>query len=262
MPVAGTVPHKVVVASWNLHEGVPASSDAGPCSLRTLDEVACLLTDRRVDIAAFQEVGFDGTGTSELLEHVRNVTALRHVTAFPLHASSFFPGRLGGVALASRFPWHDHSRFVLPNPDLTTHLEEKEIRSHDKGLVSATCSPWGIELGVTSLHSFPFHLFRREAQEADFKEIWDSLTDELRRQLDRHPVLVCGDFNTGDRRLVLDGEDMPLTSAIEGRATYKEESVDDILYSPSIELLRTEILANFSDHSMCLSEFRLNVDSR
>lgn len=260
-PPVETEGDRLRVASWNLHEGVPACADAGRGeadhhSWEVAAEVGGLLVDRRVDIAAFQEVGFDLGGTSEILEHVRSTTELRHIVAYPLHESSFFPDRLSGVAVASRFPLCGERRYLLPNPELRTHLNGKEIRSHDKGLVSVTFSPWDVDVEVTSLHSFPFYLFGREPGETEFKEIWDELSDELRRHLNSGPLLVCGDFNTPERGLLLSEDRLPLTSSIDGRTTYKDRSADDILFGPGIALTDTEIVENFSDHRVCLAEFR------
>ncbi|MEU9287712.1 endonuclease/exonuclease/phosphatase family protein [Streptomyces sp. NPDC048275] len=257
------------VASWNLHEGIPVSGGilvpggADHRSREVAAEIGGLLADRRVDVAAFQEVGFDAEGTSEVLEHIRNTTRLRHIVTYPLHESSFFPDRLSGVAVASRFPLRDPRRHMLPNPELRTRFDGKEIRSHDKGLVSATLSPDGVDgvdgvdVEVTSLHSFPFYLFGREPGETEFKEIWDELSDELRRHLHHHPLVVCGDFNTPERGLLLSEDRLPLASSIAGRVTYKDRSVDDILYGPGIGLAGTEIVENFSDHRLCLADFLL-----
>ncbi|MER5761946.1 endonuclease/exonuclease/phosphatase family protein [Streptomyces sp. NPDC002082] len=248
--------HELVVASWNLHEGVSARAGAGPADAEVLAEVTELLTDRRVDVVAFQEVGFDAEGSSELLSRVRETTALRHVVAFPLHASSFFPGRLGGVALAGRFPWRDARRVLLPNPGLSAVVGGNEIHSHDKGLVHATCRWGGRDLGVTSLHSFPFYLFGRDPGEAEFKGIWDALAADVRRSARSGPALVCGDFNTGDRALVLDRGSLPLSSATAGRVTYPRGAVDDVLHTADAGLpLRAEAITNFSDHKVLLCAF-------
>ncbi|MET7391105.1 endonuclease/exonuclease/phosphatase family protein [Streptomyces sp. NPDC005529] len=246
----------LTVATWNLHEGLPAAggSQAGPEP--ATDEVVRLLTDRRVDIAAFQEVGFDAGGGSELLEEVRRRTELRHVTARPLHASSFFPERLSGVAVASRYPLRDPEAAMLPNPRLRTEIDGEEIHSHDKGLVGTTVSLWGLDLRVVSLHAFPFHLFRRAPDETEFKEVWDALADELRRRGEHDRLLVCGDFNTDDRSLMLRADSLPLSSSLEGRPTYRDRSYDDILHGAAVTLTGVDVVENFSDHRVCIASFR------
>ncbi|MGW4824905.1 endonuclease/exonuclease/phosphatase family protein [Streptomyces sp. NPDC004227] len=257
MPVAPRPDHTLTVASWNLHEGVPASGGTDPCSAGVAEEVVRFLTHQRVDIVAFQEVGFDDRGTSELLDHITRRTALRHTAALPLHESSFFPGRLSGVAVAGRFPLSRYRQHWLPNPGLRTTIEGQEIHSHDKGLVTATFPLGGTEVDVTSLHVLPFYLFRRDPDEAEFKEVWDSLAGALGRHANSRLTLVCGDFNTPERRLVLGAGTLPLASSIDGRPTYKDRSVDDILYGPGIAVNRTEVVDNFSDHRACIAQFRL-----
>ncbi|QKV92861.1 endonuclease/exonuclease/phosphatase family protein [Streptomyces sp. NA02950] len=257
MRVTRTSDRRLTVASWNLHEGVPSSGVLDAPSPHTVEEVVALLAERDVDIAAFQEVGFDGRGHSEVLDAVRKNTALRHVAAHPLHDSSFFPGRRSGVAVVSRFPVRDYRHYMLPNPRLHIHVDDKEIHSHDKGLVRATIALGHTELDVASLHALPFYLFQRAPDEADFKEIWDALSDELHRHVESRPLLVCGDFNTEDRRLVLNLDNPPLVSSLEGRHTYRGRSVDDILYAPGISLVGIETIDNFSDHRACVASFRM-----
>lgn len=250
---------RLTVATWNLHEAVPISDDAdvvGPSVPRAVEETIALLTDRRVDIAAFQEVGFDSGGTSELMEAVRRHTPLRYVAAHPLHESSFFPGRLSGVAVASRFPIREHVRHMLPNPELRTEMGGKEIRTHDKGLVAAAVDLGdGVELSVVSLHSFPFYLFHRDPHEAEFKAVWDALADRLGRQRQSDLALVCGDFNTEDRGLVLDAGALSLASSLDGQSSYGGKSVDDVLYGPGLVRRGVDVVVNYSDHSVCIVDF-------
>ncbi|MCZ0987285.1 endonuclease/exonuclease/phosphatase family protein [Streptomyces diastatochromogenes] len=260
MGVAGTSGRCLTVASWNLHEGLPSAGGAGPCSPAAMDEVVGLLTDRGVGIAAFQEVGFDDRGRSELLESVRRRTPLRYVASYPLHDSSFFPGRLSGVAVASRFEVRTPRQYMLPNPRLRTRLDGKEIQSHDKGLVSVAVPLWGTTVNVTSLHAVPFYLFGRDPDEAEFKEIWDALAGELGRRATGRLSLVCGDFNTDNRGLVLSSDSLSLNSSFEGRPTYRNKSIDDILHGPGFTFDGAELIDNFSDHRACVATFRVAAD--
>ncbi|MGW6055492.1 endonuclease/exonuclease/phosphatase family protein [Streptomyces sp. NPDC055189] len=252
----------LTVVSWNLHEGVDGSSGAfangaGPADPRATEEVLALIAERDVDVAAFQEVAFDRDGHAELLAELRRRTPLRHVAAHPLHASSFTPGRRSGVAVASRFPLRNTGRYVLPNPGLHVVLDGQEIHSHDKGHVRVTVDLGEAEVEVVSLHSFPFYLFRRDAAEPEFKEIWRALADELVRPGGPRRLLVCGDFNANASGLLLDTLDVPLASAFDGQPTQRDRSVDDVLHSPDLVLTESVTVDNYSDHLACVAVFQL-----
>ncbi|MGW5733050.1 MULTISPECIES: endonuclease/exonuclease/phosphatase family protein [Streptomyces] len=267
MPLAGSGPahtrrSTLTVLSWNLHEGIDASSGAfahgaGPANPRATEEVVAMIAERNVDVAAFQEVGFDRHGHAELLAELRRRTPLRHVAAHPLHASSFTPGRRSGVAVASRFPLRKTGRYVLPNPGLRVVLDGQEIHSHDKGHVRVTVGLGESEVDVTSLHSFPFYLFRRDAAEPEFKEIWRALADQLERPGGPRRLLVCGDFNANASELLLDTLDVPLVSTFDGRPTHRGRSVDDVLHSPDLVLTESVTVDNYSDHLACVAVFQL-----
>ncbi|MEV6756807.1 endonuclease/exonuclease/phosphatase family protein [Streptomyces sp. NPDC051214] len=254
--------HTLTVVSWNLHEGVDGSSgafanEAGPADPRATAEVLAMITERGVDVAAFQEVGFDRHGHAELLEEVQRRTPLRHLAAHPLHASSFTPGRRSGVAVASRFPLRNTGRYLLPNPGLRVVLDGQEIHSHDKGHVRVTVDLGEAQVDVVSLHSFPFYLFRRDAAEPEFKDIWRALADELDRPGGPGRLLVCGDFNANASGLLLDTLGVPLASTFDGRPTQRNRSVDDVLHSPDLVLTESVTVDNFSDHRACVAVFQL-----
>ncbi|MEV8319269.1 endonuclease/exonuclease/phosphatase family protein [Streptomyces sp. NPDC059900] len=252
----------LTVVSWNLHEGVDGSSGAfadaaGPADPRATEEVLAMIAERKVDVAAFQEVGFDRHGHAELLAELRRRTPLRHLAAHPLHASSFTPGRRSGVAVASRFPLRNTARYVLPNPGLRVVLDGQEILSHDKGHLRVTVDLGEDEIDVVSLHSFPFYLFRRDAADPEFKEIWRALADELDRPGGPRRLLVCGDFNANASDLLLDTLDVPLASTFDGRPTQRDRSVDDVLHSSDLVLTESVTLDNYSDHRACVAVFQL-----
>lgn len=242
------------VASWNLHEGLPADADGSAPTADTSGEVAAFLLDNGVDIVGFQELDLDENGNSGILRRVVEQTPLRYTAVHRLSESSFFPGRFTGVALASRHPLTAVERRFLPNPHLSVGLGDTVIHSHDKGFVAATVLAPGAPLNAMSLHAVPFHLFRREADDRAFSAVWLTLTASL-RTLARRPLVVCGDFNTENRRLVLGDGSPQLGAAMAGRATYRNLGLDDILHSPQLATESVKVLSNFSDHALCLAEF-------
>lgn len=241
------------VASWNLHEGLPDGEDGSAPPADTSAEIVRLLVETRADVVGFQEVDLDGDGESAILEAVRRRTPLTYLAVHRLSESSFFPGHFAGVAIASRYPLADVRRTLLPNPRLTISLGGVEIGSHDKGYIAATIMAPGGPMNVVSLHAVPFHIFGRAAGETAFRDVWSALVSGL-QPLAVRPLVVCGDFNTADR-LVFRDEALDLGTAIEGRPTYRDLALDDILYTPDLQAKNVRIFDNFSDHALCLAEF-------
>lgn len=255
--MAAVTPSTLRVASWNLHEGLPADEDGTSPSPDTSHEVAALLRDNGVDLVGFQELDLDTNGESVTLRRVVEQTALRHTVVQRLSESSFFSGRFAGVALASRYPLTDVTRHLLPNPQLSVGSGGKVLRSHDKGLLAATVQAPGASFNAVSVHTLPFHFFRREADDHAFSGMWSALATSL-QSLTGLPLVVCGDFNTEKRDLILAAESLHLDASMTGHKTYRDLGLDDILHSPHFTLACVEALANFSDHRLCVAEFTWN----
>lgn len=248
-------PSRVIrVASWNVHEGIPAGVNLAEQAIRK--EVAALLLEHKVDIIGLQEVDFDTSARSFILETIQQETPLSHNVHNILSDSSFSPTGQAGVALASRYPMVDHERTRFTNPELDTELNGNQIRTHDKGFVSATIMFPGMAISAVSLHTIPFNLFGREADELEFKPMWQEISFKL-TDFSARPLVVCGDFNTEQRDLIFTRNNY-LTRAVTTEPTHKGKANDDILYSTGLELLNVSVLDNFSDHRLCIVELRVN----
>ncbi|MFI5695417.1 endonuclease/exonuclease/phosphatase family protein [Kribbella sp. NPDC051586] len=253
--VAETDTRSLIVGTWNLHGAQPAVD--GP---RTLSETLNLLGDVLFDVVLLQELEFEQE--SEMLcgesQEIVNALGLEYFVGYPTSPSQFLSSRRFGVGIASRFPLFDVENVQLPNPDLFAERPDGLLRSHDKGiLVAKIHSPTLIVLG--SVHLIPFHMFDREASDPVYNEIWSELAATM---TDPHAPLsiVGGDFNTGDRGLLL--ERLPTdswTSAASGVNTRPGtgRSFDDILCADQFAADRLEVFSTFSDHH--LLRVRLSV---
>lgn len=220
------------------------------------DQVVDLINQRQIDVVCFQEVDYTPTGESSILNAVAKGTCLHHTATHMLSPSSFFTGMSTGVAIASRLPLHDVKRTMLPNPGLTTRVKSGVISSHDKGHVSAKVDFWGSEVSIVSLHALPFHVFGHEAADPRFGDVWTTLAAGLTNPQNT-PTVVCGDFNTPQRELVLTDSAPAFTSAVENRPTFENLALDDILYSSHFARKRIEVVPNFSDHGACVADLEL-----
>jgi endonuclease/exonuclease/phosphatase family metal-dependent hydrolase len=239
------------VATWNVHEGFPVED--GVSGEQAKSQIISLLSDLDIDVLGLQEVDFDADARSGILDVITANTPLIHVAHNILSESSFIPAGRAGVAVASRFPLGNLRRMEFKNPDLAVQLDGKQIRTHDKGLLSATVALPDRLLSVVSLHAFPFHIFGHHASDGIFAPIWSRLSEELGR-FECQPVVIFGDFNTNKRELVLESASHALERAIKDLPTYKDQSYDDILYSPDFSARSTRTIDNFSDHRLCVTE--------
>jgi endonuclease/exonuclease/phosphatase family metal-dependent hydrolase len=257
------------VGTWNLHEGVPADevgswgrlrdrpgTAANAATLqRTTTTIVQLINELDMDIVGFQEVRFDQDFAADIVAVARD-TALRYVATFSLSPSSFFSGACAGVAIASKYPLTEIRKTKLPNPNLRKSASGEQISSHDKGLLSVRADVQGRQVTLASLHMLPFHIFERSADDAAFATIWRRLAFEL-ESLSRLPLIVCGDFNTPKRDFISAPETLALRSAIDGRPTYNDAAIDDILYSSQFSAGAVKTLGNFSDHAFCVGDLEL-----
>jgi endonuclease/exonuclease/phosphatase family metal-dependent hydrolase len=243
------------VATWNIHEAMPLTGTPTQARHAVIDEVVDQVCDNEIDILAMQEVEFDSDGTSSVLSALTRRTPLRHVRAFPISPSSFLTGHYAGLAIVSRFPIGHTERHKLPNPYLRTTHNGKEMRSHDKGFMVCAVPVGGRDMTVVSLHSFPFHRFGRRPEEPDFREVWETFARTLTTGFSTEYLVICGDFNTANRRLVTDLLNPRMTRAIGSTPTHRGMPIDDILLSPAFGAgTDAQIVDTFSDHHLCLAD--------
>jgi endonuclease/exonuclease/phosphatase family metal-dependent hydrolase len=245
-----TVNDVLTVASWNVREGVPVAG-AGQTAVAT-DEIVGLLREHRVDIVGLQEVDFDKHASSAVLAAIISGTELFHTASHILSASSFDPAKYSGVAIASRYALGDARSRTFANPRIAAQQGSDYIYMHDKGLVSAPLRLNGRSLTITSLHAFPFHIFHRQAEDPEFSAVWQDISLKLADVMTGSQI-VCGDFNTARRDLLLRTRQTSLRRAIVQDPTYMGEAVDDILFGWDFKSTSVRIVPNFSDHNFCVT---------
>jgi endonuclease/exonuclease/phosphatase family metal-dependent hydrolase len=245
------------VVSWNVREGRPPDPDLSRTD--ALAEITGLLNDLKIDVAALQEVDFDESGNSDILDAICSETKLSHCASHVLSESSFFQHRYAGVALASRFPLRDSGRALFTNPQLSIVITDGSTKySHDKGLVAATIDHPDLEISIISLHCVPFNSFGRRADDIEFGGLWKETAASL-ESFSRGASIVCGDFNTHRRDLVMPPGSGYLTQAMAGQPTQVDDAIDDILFTPRhFSLVSASTRDNYSDHRLCIADLAGN----
>jgi endonuclease/exonuclease/phosphatase family metal-dependent hydrolase len=239
-------PLMLKVATWNIHEGVPVPPGGDPA----LELVQFL---DGVDLVALQEVALTPDGRFPESEPLDGI-GLTWRTTFPNSASAMFSDRRMGVAILSRWPCSEARRILLPNPDLRISSGERRLASHDKGLLAVKAHIGDRALWFGTVHVFPFYLFKRDARDPAFGNVWQELADSI-DALGDLPVLLGGDFNTEHRELLTSKTARHFRRGVTGTLTYRRIESDDVIYSPELELRSTQVISTFSDHDLCVCEF-------
>jgi endonuclease/exonuclease/phosphatase family metal-dependent hydrolase len=252
-----TVTDYLHVATWNIHEGVPVGRKSFDKDAQ--EQLIRLVSQRQIDVLCLQEVDFDGSGHSRILDIISSRTNLKYIAQSILSESSFFSSKCAGVAIASRFPLKETHERGLENPRLVGQLGGNSIKTFDKGLVSAIVGAPGFPFRAVSLHAFPFHLFGHYASDRSFTSIWQDLGAEISK-LANYPLAVCGDFNTSNRDLVMQSTKVPLVRVIGDVPTYEDKPYDDILVSSGLRANSSSTIENFSDHRLCLAKLYTEVE--
>ncbi|MFG2061547.1 endonuclease/exonuclease/phosphatase family protein [Micromonospora sp. NPDC048871] len=243
---------QIRIGSWNVREGLPYPSEDPATRPQALDELVGLIREKSIDVLALQEVDFSFDGESAVLAAILGRTELQYAATLPLSDSSFEAGRQAGVAVVSRYPMAGIESFLLPNPGLWTERGARRLSLHDKGAVVCSIDFGLTELKVASLHSFPFHRFGRDARDPAFADVWNTISSKLPRWPGSQ-LIICGDFNTEERALLLDAFSSSMVRAFDGRPTHFGKEIDDIVFSASLGVAASpRLVSNFSDHDLCL----------
>lgn len=244
--------------TWNAHGGLPAEA-----SLRSFEESLSTLNRLKPDLVALQELEVDPTSGHLAGPSVEIVAAtdLKHVAVFAPSPSHHTEGRSLAVALASRWPLESIRRIRLPNPRLAIESDEwGSVTTHDKGLILA-----GVRLGEGpltsgSLHTYPFRRFGRNARESTFAPVWTALANEI-DQLAGVPLILAGDFNTEDRRLLFGPLRRTALRSAAGNVESRPEGecYDDITYTVPLHPVASYVEKTSSDHHMVIVDFCMEV---
>ena len=241
------------VASWNVREGLPDHSADPADRPAALAALTAQVRAQALDVLALQEIDVDPAGWSAVLAALREDTPLRYAHSGVLSPSTYLPGHHAAIGLASRVPIAGHGLDLLPNPGLTAERDGRPMTSYDKGLIAGTVELSGLRVTLVSVHALPFRRFGRTPEEPAFAPVWRAMADRIGK-LGDGPLVVCGDFNTPRRDLLLGVADRPLARAVGDRPTHRGRATDDILYSAELALAGEPlVLPGFSDHDLCVA---------
>ncbi len=240
---------QIRVATWNVHGGQVAST-----AQVSFEQSLAMLRQAEPDLVALQEIEVDENSLrpAGATVEIGHAIGAPHFLTYGVSPSHHTPGRLLAVGLASRWPCTLVRRVPLPNPHLTmVDGSASPMRTHDKGVLTASVRTPRGPLLVCVVHSYPFHRFGASADEERFGPIWDALASDI-DNLGDEPIVVAGDFNTEDRALLLRRVKTRTLhpAALEASLASRPNGQchDDILYGAPLELENISSFQTFSDH--------------
>jgi len=258
-PSAADIPRKngrsvLRVCSWNVNEGAFNRSDVAP--VLAADTIAEFVRSADVDLLVLQEVPMSVNGESEVMVSVAANSGLRYAGVAMLSAG-YVAATHSGIGVLSNFPLSNPRLFRLPNPGL--RWNDGVTASFDKGLVAHDLRLGERVVVVAAIHGFPFHRFDRSADELAFNEIWDYVASTIDGVSEGNGVVVVGDFNASNRKLITARTKRGYLSIMGGIVTHGDRAADDILISEDLSLVGGPYAVwSRSDHLVCLADISID----
>lgn len=148
----------------------------------------------------------------------------------------------------------------LTNPSLIIKRENGDIwKTFDVGFFVSEIDYDGVMINLVNGHLTPYHYFKRNFMEAEFKNIRKEIEDLFIKLL-KYPTIIGADFNYGDLHELIPGVFVlgKYKEAFTGKETARGKGQQDhILYSFHWDLKGYDIKKFESDHHQCISDFSL-----
>jgi endonuclease/exonuclease/phosphatase family metal-dependent hydrolase len=235
------------VATWNIREGRRLSSDE-------LFDAGSIVGSLDLDVLALQEVPFQADGSSPLLSSLLESTKLSFSSFLSMHESSFGEAS-AGLATLTNYEQSPQTNVSFESKDLSLVVDGRVQNAHNKAVTRLICYTPAAAVVVYNVHLFPFRRLGLDAASERFRMLWQGLSRQLEASQDT-PTVLCGDFNTARRHLVLPA-DAGYTRVIGDRETHEGFASDDILVSRHFRVRDSQLLDNPSDHLLCVGEVEL-----
>lgn len=146
---------------------------------------------------------------------------------------------------------------LLQNPKLTINRSNGQVwKSMDAGFLVTSIEYENEIINVLNGHLIPFHYFKRDQLDHEFKNIWKDIKN-LFLQFKDLPTIIAGDFNYQDLERLFPEVFTYYKDAFKAETAPGKGQQDHILFSSHWSLKKTEILKTQSDHYLCLANVEL-----
>jgi endonuclease/exonuclease/phosphatase family metal-dependent hydrolase len=250
---------------WDVRQGI--SVDPAPISIfSAVQQIARKINESRADIVCLQEYPITQNGNDAITEFILSHTALPYYYGIDTYPSFLMQNGRIGIAIFSRVPLQNIEYHPFKNPDIEKISKSgKRYYSFDKGLITTDFTFDETPFTLVTGHAISFSPFDQRAE--DYPDSFYAIEERVKALCPKKEnVIVMGDFNTEALfeilpslvhyvRDVLPGA-TTAQGLMEGEVFEKGRKLDYCLVTPSLEVVKTEKLANFSDHLFCLCYLR------
>lgn len=148
----------------------------------------------------------------------------------------------------------------LPNPNLSVLRKDGNTwTTLDVGFLISEIKYNNKKINFVNGHMIPFHYYKRDFLEPDFKNIRNSITN-LFLSLFNNPTIIVADFNYNDLIKLIPGifEDKLYTEVFTCvETTPRRGQQDHILFSNHWNMLNYEVKKMNADHYQCIADVML-----
>lgn len=239
------------VATWNINSA-HILSESGKYDREDLGYVIDELEKVDADVVCLQEV-------NEL--HAEQIAVALQMQVqfhdmFPNHVTG--DGRLG-VATMSRGSVQEVAWRVVTIPPITAIGPDGRLwEMWDRAFMECAVEVDGKRIPVLNGHMNPFHHFKRDVMEEEFKDVRDQI-EEIILETDR-PLIVAADFNYKDLKQMLpnvfEGGFVDVIPNEPTEMKHKWKS-DGVLVSSDWGVVGAEIVPDVADHALCWADIEL-----
>lgn len=214
-----------------------------------------LLAKHDIDVVALQEVPFERRGFSSWLRALQVSSEWQFAATRTLSERHYSDVGFSGLATLSRVRLREESftPFKVEDTGSVEKVFDKGVQTcileNEQHQVSKD------HVSISNVHMFPFDRFGLSAHDPEFSNEWQTLIERI--TIESGPALLCGDFNTEDRRLLIEHYDS-IESALKGTPTHEGKAFDDILFTRRwLTLEDAQCVVTNSDHDFCFAKFQV-----
>lgn len=253
------------IVTWNIaggHKLTPNVKDAIGYDKEDLDYFISRLKEVNADIICLQETHLSRDKKYNQTEIIAQGLKRSYCLTqqYEEGESHIKPNHTLAFGTISKYPILSCSHHQPANPNLMIKRHNGKIwRTMDMGILVSEIKILGKIVNLANAHLFPFHYYKKDWSDKEFKHIRKFITDLLIK-LSEKPTIAIGDFNYADLKKIYPKifTKEKYKEAFLAETTPGKGQQDHILFTKHWSLEEAQVIKDVeADHYICLAE--LNV---
>ncbi len=246
------------IATWSIGSGFIADEETNLYSKENLQYFINTIKAENPDILFLQEVDTNPNNPPDNQATMIANALGYEVTSSVLHPNHLKAGRMQSLAILSRYPLQASWLSLLPNPHITHTTESGiEMVAFDKGFLAAQVEIDSTIVQVICGHFLPFHKFKRDWMEDEFKHIRCAV-DATMGSFTTRPT-ICGiDMNYAQAAdLAPSAMGSDYKELIDQPTIPEGWQSDHLIVSKEMRAHNSRVIPGQADHYLCVAEIGL-----